>query len=122
VIQNDAQIGQTEHVSSLPHQDAPLPFDRAIRLLCPSGQYRAIEALFDGRVGYETLKHWRRGRRRAPAWAYEKLAVMLEVRARQDSEVAGLVRAASKSIAQIGKGSHRNICKWNQQRNRLIRE
>jgi hypothetical protein len=118
-MQNDAQIGQTEHFSSLPHQDVPCPFERAIRLLVPSRSHKAMVDLFDGRYGYWSIRNWRRGKRPPPRWALDRLAARLREEEERARRIAGIL---AEVVPGRGQGSHRNICKWNQQRNRLIRE
>ena len=34
-------------------------------------RHRSIIELFNGRCSMSAVKHWRKGRRRAPAWAWE---------------------------------------------------
>ena len=44
-------------------------FDAALRELIPSNNRKAITELFNHRVTFFAIRHWRRGRRRVPAWA-----------------------------------------------------
>jgi|HubBroStandDraft_4_1064222.scaffolds.fasta_scaffold00027_53 hypothetical protein len=70
-----------EHPEPLPNAAAPPPIEQLILHLVPSRKHSEIVRLFDGRVGYSTIKHWRRGRREAPEWAREMLIAKLEERA-----------------------------------------
>ena len=64
-------------------------FDRACRLLCA---LTAIDletsALLQGRARPETIRDWRRGRRRTPIWAIEVLQEFLRSRGRDMLEIA----------------------------------
>ena len=109
------------HYPPFPRQVVPTPFERAVRLLKPAGGYSTVQ-LFEGRVSHEALRRWRSGKRRAPVWAYERLAELLEARAAKDIEGACLLRGVMRREAQIGRGAHRNICAWNARRHRISHE
>jgi len=64
-------------------------FDRACRLLCaPTAVNLETSALLQGRARPETIRDWRRGRRRTPIWAIEVLQEFLRSRARDMLEIA----------------------------------
>ena len=68
------------------------PMDRAIRVLAPSGSRREILALFDTRVTWSAIKHWRRGRAKPPQWAVDylqsRVAPILELEAQAPTGAA----------------------------------
>ena len=80
-------------------------FDRACRLLCA---LTAIDletsALLQGRARPETVRDWRRGRRRAPLWAIDIIQETLRSRARNMLELADqLANERQKRItSQLG--------------------
>lgn len=49
--------------------------------------------LLDNRVTRGAVKHWRKGRRPAPAWALERVARELELDSAERLHVASLLRA-----------------------------
>ena len=93
--------------------DVPNAIKLAVGVLMGRERHPLIASLFSYRVQYVTVKHWMAGRRHAPVWAYEVLAVQLEHRAARFVELAGYVRRAAETEAGKGKGSHGNILRWN---------
>jgi ABC-type cobalamin transport system permease subunit len=74
-----------EHVSRarssrLPHEI----FDRAVALAVQSTAHKTICAFFANTVTVRAIKHWRKGRANAPAWARDllkkELAAQIEER------------------------------------------
>lgn len=60
----------SEDDESFPRQDVnALYIDEALRLLVPSGSRTALRAIFDNRVTFHAIHHWRHGRRALPIWA-----------------------------------------------------
>ena len=51
----------------------PHPLERLIRLVCRTRNRQAILALFNHRVTWGSIKHWRKGRRPVPEWAREAI-------------------------------------------------
>ena len=103
-----------EHPAILPVQVVSVPFERLILRLVPSRSHRLMVELLGNRASYASIMNWRLGRRRAPRWAWETLAVRLGAIYERDAELLALARNPP-SVAP-GQGSHRNICKWNQRR------
>ena len=87
-------------------------FDRAIRLLEPLGRNREIVGLFGGRWRYGAIKLWRYGHRAPPREAVAILCARLGEMQRVCAELAGEL----PKLPGPGRGSHRNICKWNRER------
>lgn len=81
---------RSEHVESFPRHAVPRSaFDLALLKLLrlkaldgrdglTDGRRRAMVQALDGRVSYDQIRHWRRGRRRAPQWAIEMLTRQLD--------------------------------------------
>jgi len=46
-------------------------FDQAIRAAVPAGNQTAILELFQNRVTWNAIKHWRSGQRGVPQWAID---------------------------------------------------
>ena len=65
-----APIGVPGPISSNNH---PTAIDRAVRALIPRGTRAEILALFDDRVTWDTIRHWRTGKHGAPQWAIDRL-------------------------------------------------
>jgi hypothetical protein len=87
--------GRTSHLWSARTHPAPrlrppsTAFDRACRLLCsPTGINLETSALLQGRARPETVRDWRRGRRRAPLWAIDVVQEALRSRGRNMLEIA----------------------------------
>lgn len=102
----------------------PHDFERAILMLVPTRKHREICALFDNRVAYGTIKHWRRGRRDPPQWARDLLAARLEQDARECAVLAELCREQARQAA-IYESAHyrsRNIRAYNRDRASLTPE
>ena len=57
------------HCESLARTVAPL--EKAIRLLAADGTQESILALFDNRTTWNTIRDWRRGKRKVAPWAIE---------------------------------------------------
>ena len=67
-----------EHVASSQPRAVPHEiFDQAVRLACPDGTHKSLLALFENRVTIRAIRHWRKGRRRPPEWAKERLRKVL---------------------------------------------
>ena len=94
-------------------QEVPNAIKLAVGVLMGRERHPLIASLFSYRVQYVTVKHWMAGRRHAPVWAYEVLAMQLERRAAKLCDLAGYVRRAAETEAGKGKGSHGNILRWN---------
>lgn len=60
--------------------------DRVLRLLAHDDKPTTLEALFDGRAGYHTIRGWRK-RGRAPQWAVDLLR---EKNAAHAAAIAGM--------------------------------
>lgn len=65
-----------------PYHSAPFeytsvlhPIEALIRLLFKTRNRKAILSLFDNRVTWGAVRHWRTGRRAPPMWAREAIAV-----------------------------------------------
>ena len=52
-------------------------FDRVVRMLAKDDKPATMVALFDNRASHHTIRDWRRGKLRAPAWAIELLRAKL---------------------------------------------
>ena len=61
-------------------------FDRTCALLCPEDRNDGVAGLLQGHVRPETVRDWRRGRRRPPVWAIEVLQDALKARVRQETQ------------------------------------
>ena len=84
------QSARDEHVERFPARLVPRSeFDLALlKLLRLSprsgadglrdGRRRAMVQALDCRASYDQIRHWRRGRRRAPQWAIELLTRQLD--------------------------------------------
>jgi hypothetical protein len=65
--------GPRDHLGRFKRLDAPRnAVDRAIRLIAPDDRPETLMALFDNRVGYHTIRSWRR-RGHAAQWAVDLL-------------------------------------------------
>lgn len=71
---------------------AAIVTDTAIRALEPSGSRRAIRALFDNRVTWHAIQHWRNGRRIIPQWAVDMLTPRLRAKAQLADQLDQLKR------------------------------
>ena len=100
------------HLGPLARQDDTVLFNAAILRLVPSRSHKAMVELFDGRFSYHAIKLWRRGVRSPSKEAVAILCARLSERARRDLEFIHKL----PSLAGPGRGSHRNICKWNRVR------
>jgi hypothetical protein len=64
------------------------PIAQAIRALAPSRTRQEIMALFENRVSWGAIRHWRAGRRRPSQWAVEclrqRVASVFEIEAAKD--------------------------------------
>jgi hypothetical protein len=95
----EADVSQ-EHRETLPNQSAPPLFEQAILRLVPLKTHRDICALFDNRVGYQTIKHWRRGRHRPPDWIWQRLNELFRKRVAETEALLAQVHAQSAAAAQ----------------------
>jgi hypothetical protein len=73
--------------------------DGAIRLLVPSGRRAEIRALFQWRVSWPAIQHWRAGRAGPPQWAVD---ILLDRAAPLLALRAGPGKAAGKRNLRIG--------------------
>jgi hypothetical protein len=70
---------RADYLSQLPKLSRPHEkFDAALRLLVPDGEHERIVALFDGRVSYSAIKHWRKGRNAIPIWVQERITQAMQ--------------------------------------------
>jgi hypothetical protein len=80
------------------------PIDRALRRLVPNGSRKAILALFDNRVTWSAIRHWRKGRALPPQWAVNCLrdyvAPVLAIEART-AEHGGALMAWLRSHGRL---------------------
>ena len=86
--------------------------DRSIMILVPSGRHRDIVAMLGGSWPYASIKLWRYGHRAPPREAVAILCARLGEMQRVCAELAGEL----PKLPGPGRGSHRNICKWNRTR------
>ena len=85
------------------------PFERAAQAALPwtlrtfPGLYKGLVAIFAGRVDYQTIAHWRSGRRVPPSWACQVIADYLRGRARAMLDAAdtleGVGQPARRGVA-----------------------
>jgi hypothetical protein len=89
-------------------------FEAALLRLRQGWTHGEVVTLFNGRVSWNTVQDWRRGRRRVPQWAWNYLGVLLD----QNIAATASVRDSVRNPPNIapGQGSHRNIAAWNQRR------
>ena len=64
-------------MANSPRYYVPPAFNRALALLVPNNNHRALRAVFDNRVTVRAIRHWRKGRRRIPQWARDCLTQRL---------------------------------------------
>lgn len=85
------------------------PFARAIEALEPGAGGRAISKLLDGRATRHAALNWKAGRRAAPKWALDLLAVKLRAKAAKPVTIAAELeripprlgqRAGAKNLAE----------------------
>lgn len=81
--------------------------DHAIRVLAPDDRPQTLVALFDGRVGYHTIRGWRK-RARAPQWAVDLL------RQKKSLELEAIAQMKTGPGSRAG---YRNIGAWRAARN-----
>ena len=87
----------------IPADKRPTAFDRAIRALIPRGTRTEILALFDDRVTWDAIRHWRTGKRGPPQWAIDRLRE----------------RAATVAALQAGPGTGGALMAWLRAHGRL---
>jgi hypothetical protein len=107
------------HITSF---DWQVSWDRlavAMRYLIGTDMPSAIARYLGPQVTDQNVRDWRRGYAGIPKWVLETARVRILEREAKAAEIASLVGSARPAP---GQGSHRNICKWNAARNRLIRE
>ena|ERR1700676_3962355 len=81
-----SQCSPREHPGLVPGRiSATPPIAHAIRILAPSGTHKEILALFRNQVGWSTIHHWLKGRRKPPQWAvdclHDRVAPVFQVEA-----------------------------------------
>jgi hypothetical protein len=94
--------GPKNHASRAPKPRVPCVFQQALAMVLPGADHKAIEAFFLNQVRYPSIKHWRAGRRVAPAWARDLLAARLEQQAAELRAAASALRAL-KSAEPLSK-------------------
>jgi hypothetical protein len=57
---------------NIPPLEAYTPFDSLVRGAVPNGSRRAILARLNNQVTWGAVCHWRKGRRKPPAWVIER--------------------------------------------------
>lgn len=60
-----------------PSLTAAQKIDQAVNLLMPGARRKALAALVDSRVHWETVRAWRDGRNRPPQWALDLINAKL---------------------------------------------
>lgn len=87
----------------------PVPFGNALALLVPDRSRVALLDLFENRVTFQSICHWRKGRHQAPAWAHdivarelEQIALVASSAARISKEKAGTMADSSSSLGLVG--------------------
>jgi hypothetical protein len=93
----------------------PVPYEQALRVLFPwqntpqpganpyPGFFAGVLALYRGQVRYESIAHWRYGRRQPPDWILDITITALERQAAEHATAARLLRE-SKKPAQTRTG------------------
>ena len=85
-------------------------FDAAMLALVPTRHRASMLSLLGGRVSYDTLRHWRRGLRKPPAWVLDRVRSLLLARAEN-------YRTVADQLASIQPPSSApNILAWNARR------
>ena len=112
-----AEIGDAsqEHPVKLAKQVTRENFETLVTMLGASSHADIVQ-LFVGRVPYFTVIDWRRGKATIPRWALGYLATLCRQRA--SVFLMGAEIGDKTPVAPTGRGSHRNITKWNEQRAR----
>jgi hypothetical protein len=89
------------------------PFERAAQAALPwtlrtfPGLHKGLVAIFADRVDYQTIAHWRSGRREPPDWAREVVADYLRSRAASMLEAADALNEVSKRAEGRGVAATR---------------
>ena len=68
-------------------------------MLVPSGRHADIVALFEHRTTFGTIKGWRKGRRRAPQWAWDIIAKRMAPHARIAAHAQSAIGAIAGNYA-----------------------
>ena len=104
-----------EHPTKSAKQVTRDNFETLVRMLGASSHNDVVQ-LFVGRVPYFTVIDWRRGKATIPRWALGYLATLCRQRA--GVLLTGAEIGDKTPVAPTGRGSHRNIARWNERRAR----
>ena len=77
------------------------PMDAAISSVVPSGNRRAILAIFENRITWGAIRHWRKGRRTPPQWARKLIAEHLAHGARRYAQPLEALQSLPVSIGYV---------------------
>lgn len=102
--EQQAQTRVTSH--ALPHA-VPQLFDAACRAI--SGRRRTILAVLDNRVTWGAVKHWRKGRRRAPQWALQAVLSTIEAKAAPLDHVLNMAKQKARDDTRASRYNAENF-------------
>ncbi len=109
---SEADASQS-HPAKSPRQVSVEAFEALLTMLGVSRHIDVVQ-LFVGRIPYQMVQDWRRGRCAIPQWAWGYLATLCRQRA--NVLLRGVEIGNNPPYPSRGQGSHRNIAKWNARR------
>ncbi len=109
--------GTRKHSESLPRNKQTGGIDRAIKAACdpyPVTRQRLLD-LFDNRAPFTSIKLWRYGWTRPPAWAIELLQTKLEARRQELYRVLATIEGR---LSGPGERGTRHLAAWRERKAR----
>lgn len=104
-----------KHRKTLARTDYPIIWQGIEILLEPPYSPKRLTAFFDERVAYETIRNWRYGRSKPPAWACHWVADRLQAQGERLMNAADAIKKAFGPGRGHDKGA-KHLAKWRAER------